>query len=72
MKAVITSVAVTVAATFALMQAFGANAPDRPPGVSADEWAPINDSVGVVLAGCGLSDGEAGAHLAAADCHRSG
>lgn len=22
---------------------------NRPPGVSADEWAPINDSVGVVL-----------------------
>jgi hypothetical protein len=41
--------AVAVAATFVLMQAFGANTPDRPPGVDANEWAPINDSVGVVL-----------------------
>jgi hypothetical protein len=41
--------AIAVVTTIALMQAFGANAPDRPPGVNADEWAPINDSVGVVL-----------------------
>jgi hypothetical protein len=49
MKALIATVVVAVVATFALMQAVGANAPDRPPGVSADEWAPINDSLGVVL-----------------------
>lgn len=29
--------------------AIGADAPNRPPGVSADEWAPISDTVGVVL-----------------------
>jgi len=49
MKILIGSTAITVVATFALMRAFAADAPDRPPGVTADEWAPINDSVGVVL-----------------------
>jgi hypothetical protein len=49
MKALIATAVVAAVATFALMQAVGANAPDRPPGVSADEWAPINESVGVVL-----------------------
>jgi hypothetical protein len=29
--------------------AVGANAPNRPPGVSAKEWAPISDTMGVVL-----------------------
>ena len=48
-KTLIGTAAATAVATFALMQAFGANAPNRPPGVSADEWAPINDTVGVVL-----------------------
>jgi len=27
----------------------GADAPNRPPGVSANEWAPISDTMGVVL-----------------------
>ncbi len=49
MKTLIATAAVTALTTFALVQAFGANAPSRPPGVSADEWAPINDMVGVVL-----------------------
>jgi hypothetical protein len=29
--------------------AIGADAPNRPPGVSAHEWAPISDTMGVVL-----------------------
>jgi hypothetical protein len=29
--------------------AIGADAPNRPPGVSPNEWAPISDSMGVVL-----------------------
>jgi hypothetical protein len=29
--------------------AIGADAPNRPPGVSASEWAPISDTMGVVL-----------------------
>ena len=41
---------VAVLATVAVVGAVGANAPaGRPPGVSADEWAPINDHLGVVL-----------------------
>ena len=49
MKTLIGTAAVAATATFVLMQAFGANAPSRPPGVSANEWAPINDTLGVVL-----------------------
>ena len=29
--------------------AIGADAPNRPPGVSAKEWAPISDTMGIVL-----------------------
>lgn len=49
MKTLIGAATVAAIATFASMRAVGADAPNRPPGVSADEWAPINDSVGVVL-----------------------
>ena len=48
-KMLIGTAVIAAFATFALMQAVGAEAPNRPPGVSADEWTPINDSVGVVL-----------------------
>jgi len=46
---IVVAVMLAIAATFALSSAIVAGAPDRPPGVSADEWAPISDSVGVVL-----------------------
>jgi hypothetical protein len=49
MKTIHTVAAVTVLAVVGVACAIGANSPDLPPGVSADEWAPINDSVGVVL-----------------------
>jgi hypothetical protein len=48
MKIVI-ALMLAIAATFALSSAIVAGAPERPPGVSADEWAAISDSVGVVL-----------------------
>jgi hypothetical protein len=41
--------AVAVLATIAIVGAVGADAPGRPPGVSAQEWAPISDTMGVVL-----------------------
>src|ERR1700759_4076215 len=49
MKAIIGTAVVAVLATLTLMPAFGADTPNRPPGVSAEEWAPISDTVGVVL-----------------------
>jgi hypothetical protein len=49
MKTIHAVAAITVLAVLGVAGAIGANSPNRPPGVSADEWAPINDSVGVVL-----------------------
>jgi hypothetical protein len=31
------------------VHALGADAPNRPPGVSAAEWAPVSDTLGIVL-----------------------
>jgi hypothetical protein len=49
MKTIYAVAAIAVLAGAGVAGAIGANSPSRPPGVSADEWAPINDSVGVVL-----------------------
>jgi hypothetical protein len=49
MKTIHAVAAVAVLATIAIVAAVGANAPARPPGVSAQEWAPISDTLGVVL-----------------------
>ena len=49
MKTIYAVAAIAVLAGAGVAGAIGANSPNRPPGVSADEWAPINDSVGVVL-----------------------
>jgi hypothetical protein len=38
-----------VSAVVIASSAIGAGAPSRPPGVSADDWAPVSDSLGVVL-----------------------
>ena len=38
-----------VSAVVTVPSAVGAGAPNRPPGVSADDWAPISDSLGVAL-----------------------
>jgi hypothetical protein len=49
MKTIHAFAAVAVLAAVGTAGAIGANSPSRPPGVSADEWAPISDTVGVVL-----------------------
>jgi hypothetical protein len=36
-------------AVVGLSFAAGRNAPDRPPGIAADRWAPISDTLGFVL-----------------------
>ena len=42
-------IAIAVVAIAGLSLAFSDNAPDRPPGVAADHWAPISATLGVVL-----------------------
>jgi hypothetical protein len=49
MKTMIGAAAAVALAAFTLMRAIGADAPNRPPGVGANEWAPISDTMGVVL-----------------------
>src|SRR5580698_5860276 len=49
MKTMIATAAAVALAAFTLMRAVGADAPSRPPGVNANEWAPISDTMGVVL-----------------------
>ena len=41
--------AIAIVAIAGLSLAFSDNAPDRPPGVPADRWAPISATLGVVL-----------------------
>jgi hypothetical protein len=48
MKTVV-GVAFLALAAFGLSFAVSSNAPDRPPGVAADRWAPISNTLGVVL-----------------------
>jgi hypothetical protein len=45
----IVAIAILAGGVGVVAGAIGANAPNRPPGVSADEWAPISDTMGVVL-----------------------
>jgi hypothetical protein len=49
MKTIIGLAAVAGVATLTLMRSVGAPAPSRPPGVSESDWAPISDTVGIVL-----------------------
>jgi hypothetical protein len=48
MKTVV-GLALLVLAGFGLSFAASSNAPDRPPGIAADRWAPISGTLGVVL-----------------------
>ena len=48
MKAVV-GIVFGVLAVLGLSLAAGRNAPDRPPGIAADHWAPISDTLGFVL-----------------------
>jgi hypothetical protein len=49
MKTVV-GIAFGVVAICGLSFAVSSNAPDRPPGIAADRWAPISSTMGVVLA----------------------
>jgi hypothetical protein len=49
MRAILVLSAV-ISVTLILSKAVGAGAPERPPGVTATQWAAITDSLGVVLA----------------------
>jgi hypothetical protein len=49
MKTIHTVATVAVLAAIAIFGAVAADAPSRPPGVSAQEWAPISATMGVVL-----------------------
>ena len=40
---------VILLAAFGLSQAIGRNSPDRPAGIAANQWAPISETLGVVL-----------------------
>src|SRR5580692_10014540 len=42
-------IAIALVAIAGLSLAFSDNAPDRPPGIAADRWAPISATLGVVL-----------------------
>lgn len=46
----LTTLLVLITGALTLSIAAGSNSPDRPPGVSAAEWSPVNDSLGIVLA----------------------
>jgi hypothetical protein len=49
MKKTLLGIAIAVVAAAAVSLALSDNAPDRPPGVAADRWAPISATLGVVL-----------------------
>jgi hypothetical protein len=49
MKMLATAGAIALIGAVAVMHAAGADGPDRPPGVRMSEWAPISDTVGIVL-----------------------
>lgn len=49
MKSIYAVAAVAMVAGAVLVGAIAVDAPSRPPGVSADAWAPVSDTVGVVL-----------------------
>jgi hypothetical protein len=61
MKSIYTAATVAMVAGAVLVGAIAADAPSRPPGVSADAWAPISDTVGVVLVTQMSAAGEVGA-----------
>jgi|HubBroStandDraft_5_1064220.scaffolds.fasta_scaffold107476_1 hypothetical protein len=49
MKTLITVGALALLSFVIVMHAVGADAPNRPPGVTAAEWAPVSDTLGIVL-----------------------
>jgi hypothetical protein len=73
---ILSGIAIAMVAMAGLSLAFSDNAPDRPPGVAADHWAPISATLGVVLVpDSGLSAGSpppAGGPAQAADAPNAG
>jgi len=51
MKTFVAVSTVIVLAAVVVVGALGADAPSRPPGVSAADWTPISDTLGVVVDG---------------------
>jgi hypothetical protein len=49
MKMLVTAGAIALVSAVAVMHAVGAEGPDRPPGLSASQWAPVSNTLGVVL-----------------------
>jgi hypothetical protein len=49
MKMLVTAGAIALVSAVAVMHAVGVDGPDRPPGLSASQWAPVSDTLGVVL-----------------------
>jgi hypothetical protein len=61
MKSIYAVATAAMVAGAVLVGAIAADAPSRPPGVSADAWAPISDTVGVVLVAQMPAAGDTGA-----------
>lgn len=49
MKMLVTAGAIALVSAVAVMHAMGADAPNRPEGVAPSEWAPVSDTLGIVL-----------------------
>jgi hypothetical protein len=49
MKMLVTAGLLVLVGVVVALHAVGADAPNRPPGVSAAEWAPVSDTLGIVL-----------------------
>jgi hypothetical protein len=59
MKMLATVGALALISTIIVVHAVGADAPNRPPGVSATEWAPVSDTLGIVLVQQSFGAGDA-------------
>jgi hypothetical protein len=49
MRMLVTAGALALVSAIVVMHAFGADGPDRPPGLSPSEWAPVSDTLGIVI-----------------------
>jgi hypothetical protein len=49
MKMLVTAGAIVLVSAVAVMHAIGADAPNRPEGVALSQWAPVSDTLGIVL-----------------------
>jgi hypothetical protein len=49
MKMLATAGVLALVCVIVVVRAVGADSPNRPPGVSLSEWAPVSDTLGIVL-----------------------